>query len=56
MRYTAASSGTVVNDRRSEARAPADGASRDFVELSDKQATYIGVRKDGPYKPDSYRY
>ena len=24
--------------------------------LSDKQATYIGVRKDGPYKPDSYRY
>jgi len=24
--------------------------------LSDKQARYIGVRKDGPYKPDSYRY
>jgi len=24
--------------------------------LSDKQATYIGVRKDGPFKPDSYRY
>ena len=24
--------------------------------LSDKQATYIGVRKDGPFKPDTYRY
>ncbi|MEP7329271.1 MAG: adenosylhomocysteinase [Betaproteobacteria bacterium] len=24
--------------------------------LTDKQATYIGVRKDGPYKADSYRY
>ncbi|TAK66058.1 MAG: adenosylhomocysteinase [Betaproteobacteria bacterium] len=25
-------------------------------ELSDEQARYIGVDKDGPYKPDSYRY
>ncbi|MEP6679477.1 MAG: adenosylhomocysteinase, partial [Betaproteobacteria bacterium] len=24
--------------------------------LSDKQARYLGVAKDGPYKPDSYRY
>ena len=24
--------------------------------LSDKQAGYIGVDVDGPYKPDSYRY
>lgn len=24
--------------------------------LSDEQAAYIGVSKDGPYKPDSYRY
>ena len=24
--------------------------------MSDKQATYIGVPQDGPYKPDSYRY
>jgi adenosylhomocysteinase len=24
--------------------------------LSDKQASYLGVRKDGPYKPDAYRY
>ena len=27
-----------------------------LTELSDKQARYIGVRKDGPYKPDTYRY
>ena len=25
-----------------------------LTELSDKQARYIGVRKDGPYKPDTY--
>jgi adenosylhomocysteinase len=25
-------------------------------ELTDEQAAYIGVRKEGPYKPDSYRY
>jgi adenosylhomocysteinase len=27
-----------------------------LTDLSDKQARYIGVRKDGPYKPDTYRY
>ena len=27
-----------------------------LTELSDKQARYIGVAKDGPFKPDSYRY
>ena len=27
-----------------------------LTELSDAQATYIGVAKSGPYKPDSYRY
>ena len=27
-----------------------------LTELSDQQATYIGVSKQGPYKPDSYRY
>ena len=27
-----------------------------LTELSDKQARYIGVDKDGPFKPDSYRY
>ena len=27
-----------------------------LTELTDKQARYIGVGKDGPYKPDSYRY
>jgi len=25
-------------------------------ELSDEQAAYIGVPKQGPYKPDTYRY
>jgi adenosylhomocysteinase len=24
--------------------------------LSDKQTRYIGVGKDGPYKPEHYRY
>jgi len=24
--------------------------------LSDEQAKYIGVKKEGPYKPDTYRY
>ena len=24
--------------------------------LSDEQAAYIGVSKEGPYKPDTYRY
>ncbi len=27
-----------------------------LTELSDEQATYIGVPKEGPYKPDHYRY
>jgi adenosylhomocysteinase len=27
-----------------------------LTELSDEQAKYIGVGKDGPYKPDHYRY
>jgi adenosylhomocysteinase len=27
-----------------------------LTELSDKQATYIGVGQDGPFKPDTYRY
>src|SRR5690349_4433810 len=27
-----------------------------LTELSDEQAAYIGVAKDGPYKPDTYRY
>src|SRR5438067_11969405 len=27
-----------------------------LTELSDKQARYIGVGKEGPYKPDTYRY
>ena len=27
-----------------------------LTELSDEQAEYIGVSKDGPYKPEHYRY
>ncbi|HKE41256.1 MAG TPA: adenosylhomocysteinase [Casimicrobiaceae bacterium] len=27
-----------------------------LTELSDKQARYIGVAREGPYKPDTYRY
>ncbi len=27
-----------------------------LTELTDAQASYIGVAKNGPYKPDSYRY
>jgi adenosylhomocysteinase len=27
-----------------------------LTELSDTQASYIGVSKQGPYKPDHYRY
>ena len=27
-----------------------------LTELSDAQAAYIGVPKNGPYKPDTYRY
>jgi adenosylhomocysteinase len=27
-----------------------------LTELSDEQAAYIGVPKQGPYKPDTYRY
>ncbi|HVE51261.1 MAG TPA: adenosylhomocysteinase [Casimicrobiaceae bacterium] len=28
----------------------------DLTELTDRQARYLGVAKDGPFKPDSYRY
>ena len=28
----------------------------ELTELTDEQAAYIGVPKDGPYKPDHYRY
>ncbi len=27
-----------------------------LTELSDEQATYLGLAKDGPYKPEHYRY
>ena len=28
----------------------------ELTQLSDEQAAYIGVKKEGPYKPDTYRY
>ncbi|VAX36267.1 Adenosylhomocysteinase [hydrothermal vent metagenome] len=27
-----------------------------LTEMSDEQASYLGIPKDGPYKPDAYRY
>lgn len=28
----------------------------ELTQLSDKQAEYLGVKKEGPYKPEYYRY
>jgi len=28
----------------------------ELTRLTDEQARYIGVDRDGPYKPDHYRY
>ena len=38
------------------ARLHLDRIGAKVTELSDEQADYIGVSKDGPYKPDYYRY
>ncbi len=38
------------------ARLHLDRIGAKLTELSDEQAEYIGVSKDGPYKPDYYRY
>ena len=38
------------------ARLHLDRIGAELTELSDEQAEYIGVSKDGPYKPDYYRY
>jgi adenosylhomocysteinase len=38
------------------ARLHLDKLGAQLTELSDSQAKYIGVPKDGPYKPDYYRY
>jgi adenosylhomocysteinase len=27
-----------------------------LTKLTEEQAAYIGVKKEGPYKPDHYRY
>jgi adenosylhomocysteinase len=38
------------------ARLHLDRIGAKVTELSDEQAKYIGVDKDGPYKPEHYRY
>ena len=38
------------------ARLHLDKIGVELTELSDEQASYIGVDKNGPYKPDYYRY
>ncbi len=38
------------------ARLHLDHLGAELTELTDEQATYIGVSKEGPYKPDHYRY
>ncbi len=38
------------------ARLHLDRIGAKITELSDEQAEYIGVEKDGPYKPEHYRY
>jgi adenosylhomocysteinase len=38
------------------ARLHLDRIGARITELSDEQADYIGVAKDGPFKPDHYRY
>ncbi|MGE0157754.1 MAG: adenosylhomocysteinase, partial [Gemmatimonadales bacterium] len=38
------------------ARLHLDKIGARLTELSEKQAAYLGVDKQGPYKPDFYRY
>ena len=38
------------------ARLHLDKIGAKLTALSNKQATYIGVAQQGPYKPDTYRY
>ena len=38
------------------ARLHLDRIGAKLTELSDEQADYISVSKDGPYKPEHYRY
>jgi len=38
------------------ARLHLDHLGVDLTEMSDEQAEYVGLDKDGPYKPDYYRY
>jgi len=41
---------------RGVARLHLDKLGVKLTKLSDKQASYIGVSPEGPFKPDHYRY
>ena len=38
------------------ARLHLDALSVDLTELTESQASYLGIPAEGPYKPDHYRY
>jgi adenosylhomocysteinase len=38
------------------ARMHLDALGARLTELTDDQADYLGIPKQGPYKPDHYRY
>ena len=38
------------------ARLHLDRIGAELTELTDEQAEYIGVQREGPYKPEYYRY
>jgi len=44
----------ILDERVARLHLPKLGVK--LTELTDKQAAYIGVTKEGPYKPDYYRY
>ena len=50
----------IINIRLNRGMPAADGEvvriGAKLTELTDEQAEYIGVRAEGPYKPDTYRY
>jgi len=51
--------GVFVLDKKLDeevARLHLDHLGAKLTELTDEQAEYIGVKKEGPFKPDQYRY
>ena len=41
---------------RVKGRLHLDKLGAKLTEMSEEQAAYIGVKKEGPYKPEHYRY